>query len=102
MVEINGVVYLIVGLIVTGGSIVVNLQNQNYKFMLFLLAGVFMIILGIIKLTGSKKAQKKPVVQGQHQHINAQFVKYCSKCGNALQGFQQFCHLCGGRLFHRR
>ncbi len=98
MAEIHGIVYLIVGLFLAIGSYVLNSQAASYRFALFLLIGVGMIILGIVKLM-RKKADKKVVVQ---HNPTQQFVKYCSRCGAALQGFQQFCHSCGSRLFHRR
>jgi len=104
MVKIHGVVYLIVGLFIAIGSLIVNLQDKSYKFVLFLLIGLGMIVLGIIKLMGPKKKVHKPTTQQSQQQFNPQqqFVKYCSRCGAALQGFQQFCHNCGSKMFHRR
>ena len=103
MVEIHGAVYLVVGLILAIGSIIVNIQTESYKFMLFLLAGAGLVVWGIIKLIGPKKKVNQSTTQQQQQfNPQQQFVKYCSRCGTALQGFQQFCHTCGSKMFHRR
>jgi tellurite resistance protein TehA-like permease len=99
MGEIHGSLYLIIGLLVVVGSLIVNLQNKSYKFILFFIAGAGMVVWGIVKLAGSKTGKKTQIHQVNPQ---PQFIKYCSRCGTALQGFQQFCHMCGGRLFHRR
>lgn len=104
MAEIRGFVYLIIGLFIAVASLVLNLQGKGNKFTFFLIVGLGMVVLGIIKLMGPKKKVQKPAIQQGHQHPNAQqqFVKYCSRCGTALHGFQQFCHMCRSRFFHRR
>lgn len=60
MVKIHGIVYIILGLFLSIVSFILNLNNKNNKFTLFLVIGFLMLILGFVKSMPllKKKRQK--------------------------------------------
>ena len=97
MTEIPGIVWLIVGIMIT----LVSLWLGNKNIILFIIAGGVMVLVGLLKMVVKRK-EKKEMKAAERPQQQPQSVKYCHKCGTALMAIDQFCHNCGSRVFHRR
>jgi len=104
LAKIHGLVYIIIGLFVGIASWRINYE----KLYVFYYAGLFLIAFGVAKLlinfiqgkSKEKTEVKKPVHQhyGQlRQNPNRQY-KYCSRCGNVMRAYDNFCSKCGARI----
>ncbi len=102
MVNINGAIYIVLGLFLAIFSLILNIKNKNSKLILFLWMGIGMILWGIIKIVSQRKERQKQAPVHANNTVQQQFVKYCSRCGAALRNIEQFCNKCGSKAFHRR
>jgi len=87
MAKLSGWLFLIMGIIITTVSFLVNNATGKFKMALFVVLGVIFIFVGIMKIfTKKQKPQKKPR------------VVFCPYCGQSVYETQQFCHRCRSRL----
>jgi len=123
--EISGTMYIIIGFFVAVASLIVNMIDKESNFTLFAIVGGLFLIWGLIKVLRNRKKsdeahdnhlrgihQKKKVtsphqktVQGIHNpHTKTQknhpYVapRYCPKCGNQMNHYDNFCSNCGFRV----
>ena len=96
MADIPPKVFIIVGSIVAVSSGVINAVRDMQNLVLFIFAGIAMVIYGISKLPKHKKKQtihRKPSKPPVPRH-----AKYCHTCGSAVHPHARFCQNCGARL----
>jgi uncharacterized paraquat-inducible protein A len=105
MAEIPGIIYLIVGGSITIASVFIDYK----KLALFILAGIIMAIVGVIKLVKQNRVTKQhkevhhTVAPPPTNHYRPAMVKYCPRCGTSGSIHDMYCSRCGGQLvFHRR
>lgn len=97
MVRIHGIVYILIGAAVAVYSYIVD----PVKLSLFMYAGIAFVAFGFIRLIAI--SSKKQRAHAAHQRIQQPVAKrFCSGCGSALNDFQNFCHNCGQRMFHKK
>jgi len=103
--RIHGLVFIIVGSVVSVYSYAVDPKNLR----LFVWFGIGMLIFGIFRLLidHMNKPKKHKKVHKHHvqQHSNYRrpvVNKFCHGCGGAVHDFQNFCHMCGSQLMHKR
>ena len=119
MKSINGLIFIIVGIIVAGFSYFMKQNNLT----VFIYIGIGMIAYGIVKLIiqralygGSKKDNKRmekmmsQPVQSQpartYSHVNpnmqyrqqAQHTKFCDSCGTMHHANAKYCTKCGKKF----
>ncbi len=93
MVKIHGIAYLIIGCLVAAASYYIDKQ----KLVLFIYAGLVLIMVGIFKLIFAAMSkervvkQKQPAAQGHHQ-------RFCPFCGAQINYEGDYCHFCGARI----
>lgn len=100
MADIPPKVFIIVGALVAIASLVINYIEKFNNLVLFVFAGIAMVIYGISKLPKHKKTKhphhnRKPSRPPAPRHTKA---KYCHTCGSAVHPNARFCHACGARL----
>ena len=108
MAEIPSLAYIIIGAFLVIASLVINPK----KLLLFIIVGVIMIIIGILKLMGEKRTKKShtPHTAVHHTvrpppttHHQTRVLKHCPRCGTSGQTQAVYCPRCGTRLVpHRR
>jgi hypothetical protein len=107
--EINGLIYIIVGVFVAIFSYSITLFNEKIsitRFFIFIILGIIFIMIGLVKILRNSvsKPKKQEIKQtqnisnGQQPLVNPH-VKYCPQCGNTLRHFDRFCYKCGNRIF---
>ena len=108
MAKINGIVYMITGLII----ILVSWKVDRKKLLVFIYAGYIMIVVGVVKLFFIRKSGLKEKVgktmhpshsniQQTHQtksHRPVNESKRCLRCSNVLSSYDKFCNKCGARI----
>ena len=95
MAKIHGLVYIATGLLVSVLSYKLDYQKFIYFFyigLIFVFIGAVKIIFGLIKRKTSRTGKQIKL------HHQAQNIKYCTKCGNALRLHDMFCGRCGNRI----
>ncbi|MFH1849958.1 MAG: hypothetical protein ABH879_07305 [archaeon] len=99
MGEIRGGVFIVIGILITVASIVVNVMTES-NFSFFIAAGAFMVVYGFFKTKGNQP-MRRPYpynqVPGQRGTINPQ-VKYCRRCGSPARTEEAVCQNCKGWL----
>ncbi|MFP4112173.1 MAG: hypothetical protein ACLFPQ_01225 [Candidatus Woesearchaeota archaeon] len=106
--EIPGWVFLIVGLLVTVVSSIMNAVNEGNPMLIFIIAGIVMLGWGGAKylLFGQEGKAGKDITQeifqerGEKTGFNRQKnqnpdVKNCPRCRYALNKTDNFCYNCG-------
>lgn len=88
MVKIHGLVYIIIGIIISIPSVI--MKEGRLKFFLYI--GILFIIIGAVKLflNYTKKEKKPKNIQTTH--------KFCPRCGKVTKQSDQFCSNCGNLL----
>ena len=97
MAEIHGLAYIIIGVFITAFSLYIGNKTGITKLIIFIITGIVMIIICIIKLITKRTAKKQEV---KPHHVAS--VKYCSRCGNRLRKEDNFCYKCGHRFLHHK
>jgi len=107
MAEIPGYMYIIIG----AGVAIASVAISYLKLMVFILAGVVMVIVGIYKMSIAKnERQQKPHHAIQHtvappptDHRVSNLIKYCPRCNTSSNINNYYCPRCGTQLIsHRR
>ena len=117
MVKISPWAWLIIGLAMSLFSMFVQSKAEDSKLILFLVAGIVFVIIGIFKLvmrfiTKEEKgtppmgqAQSQPEDFDQlmrkkmiEQQLQAKSILACPRCGTRHYNTSNFCHLCGTKL----
>jgi len=105
MAEIPGWVFIGIGAFVAVASLFFGVR----RFILFIVAGAVMVIIGIIKLMSEKKPKRKTHTTIHHvappptNHRQHHIVKYCPHCGISGNLGDYYCSRCGSRLLlHKR
>ena len=80
MAEIPGIVWFFVGLFVLIASFLFGNEPGIRKFTLFIIAGVVMILVGVIKMIANRKPREEKTAGG----------RFCPKCGTGLGAFDRF------------
>ena len=126
MAKINGIVYMIIGLII----ILVSWKVDRKELFVFIYAGYIMIVVGVVKLIFVRKvntrekagstvhpARRHPQRQHTSTHhqspqasqphksaptgnmpMSSRETKRCLRCSNALSPYDKFCNKCGARI----
>ena len=98
MAKIHGLVYLLVGLLVSFLSWKLNYE----KLMFFFYIGLIFVFIGVIKLITGLMKKKNNEVDAHKKHGKMpqahRQVKYCHQCGSALSPHHRFCSRCGARI----
>ncbi len=106
MASLHGSIFIIVGIIIGGISFLKQeLLFFRYASLLFLIYGVFRVLIAYMKADKSDKNTLKldqsqamhPVLQRQQEMIKQENV-FCRKCGSQLSIFDNFCSYCGNKL----
>lgn len=96
MAKIHGLVYILVGLLVS----ILSYRLNYEKLIFFFYAGLFFILVGISKLIfwfikKQEKVQHQAANQARYQ---AHHYKRCHKCGSAVVFNGRFCSKCGAAV----
>ena len=102
MVKIHGIVYIIVGLFISGVAWKVNKDKLLFFYyvgFVFVLAGVIKIVYRLSTdgkatkaLNANSKSIKNSIKPARQQHW-----KRCIKCGNVMRLHDRFCSRCGNK-----
>lgn len=112
MAEIKGIIYFILGIVVAGLSIFINTKTDSSIFLLFVYVGIFMVVIGAVKMllryiNEEKKAKLHRGQEVQQQAQQAQTAwqaaeryatTFCNKCRAVVYKTANFCHHCGERM----
>lgn len=119
MANISGVIYVIVGLLVSGFSSYVESVNPEAKLGLFFYTGIIIIAIGAFKIIkkfimrDEEPKEKKAAVQVPQSKAEIEKQKIlshlkqerkiipCPACGTRHYETSNFCHLCGASLKNR-
>lgn len=66
MASIPGIIYIILGILVSASSYVLNNRNQSNALTMFIFIGLIFIIIGTIKLVINRPMEIKPVQRATH------------------------------------
>ena len=88
MTKLSSGVLIAIGVIVLFFSLFMNEFQLKGRFILFIFAGFFIIIWGLLKIPKKKKEQKV-------QKIQRIDIKYCKNCGAPMHISDKFCRRCG-------
>lgn len=104
MVKIHWSVYIIISIVVLVSSYKLNSQTNSRDFTLFIWIGYLFLVIGIAKLGiwFINRRKESPVerknVAGIYKRAKQRRIRYCPRCKNALQGYENFCSGCGQRV----
>ena len=96
MTKIHGVVYILVGLIITGFSWYMLPKAPGFR--LFIYAGLLFLLVGILKTPFNLKERRERLGIEKPKAMPRARSNFCSRCGSRASAFSQFCQNCGGRL----
>ena len=89
MAKLSGWTYLIIGVLISSISYIINQSTDDMKLFLFFIIGVVFIVIGFFKIVFKKKPKVKP----KHPKI-----VFCPFCGQAVYETQKQCHRCRSML----
>lgn len=97
MAKIHGLVYIIIGILVSIASWKINKESLYLFFylgILFIGVGAAKLLLGLLK---NKKEEEKVVHHKvpHHQSRHLQHYRHCRRCGNVMRINDRFCGKCG-------
>jgi len=105
--KISSPAYLIIGLIISGISWLIEFKSGK-SMMLFFYIGLLFIVVGVFKIViklilPKESPEQKPTVQSvltqQQQQQNKPFsIKACHRCKVRVNPSNNFCYQCGTRL----
>ena len=104
MADINGFIFMIVGVIVAVFYKIVDNNTYGESFTLFFFIGIIMAVSGGIKLflLGIRKPKKKQQVPHYNKVVNPVHsqgnFRYCPGCGTPVTTTSHFCYKCGRQL----
>ena len=107
MGRIHPLVFISVGLLVGGFSAYVTYIENGKGFQLFLLAGIAMLIYGIVMWLIHRSPTDR--IEKKDKHVHKQYPKkhmqqfnqwfmYCPYCGSRIPNNSIFCPYCGRRI----
>ena len=93
--------YLILGI----GVLFASYKIEPQKFRLFIWLGYVFLVVGIAKLgiwfINRKKespVEAREIRSYAYQPQQQRAARHCPRCGNNLQGYENFCSKCGQRI----
>ncbi len=101
MVKIHWSFYIILG----AGVLWASYKIDPQKFKLFIWLGYVFLAVGVAKLgiwfirrEKESSFERRDIERNVYQPRQRRVARYCPKCGNALQGYENFCPMCAQRL----
>lgn len=100
MVKIPAIVYLIIGAIVTAGSMYIEgLTIFFYVGLIFIAVGVFKVVIAFVTKPKESAVEKQAEGIQQQQRQSAQRgIKTCPRCGAGSYPQANYCYYCGNRI----